>query len=456
VTHTRPLFRLVLAAALCVALAVPAGLTLATRAEAAAPLTIDIYGPGQSKLKVALAQPLYGPDANATAPVEAVDLQKHLVHNLDYLPFIERIAGGTILGGDRLDAFSGPDVDFRRFQLADADLLVTTGWFPAKEAGSWTVELRVFQAFTGKLLVGKAYYDITGPQIPRLADKFCAAFMEKLTGHGEFFLATLAFSKRLGPRDKERNIWTVGATGRDLTQVTDLKGLSMSPSWSNDGRYIIFTHLGARYHSLGVWDRATRQTHQIKFPGNTIIGPTFTPENKVAVSLASRGNPDIYLLNHIFRKEQVLVQNWAIDVSPSFSHDGTRMAFTSSRLGNPHIFLKDFTTGEEKRVTFNGNYNTDPDLSPDGTLVAFARRTSEGHRIFVMDLKSGRERQVTFGPGNDEQPAFAPDGYFLAFTSNRSGKYELYLTTRHGDTPKEVPTGPGEANFPAWGMVPGQ
>jgi TolB protein len=263
----------------------------------------------------------------------------------------------------------------------------------------------------------------------------------------------MAFTRRL-PGQEEKAIWTCSPLGRDLQRITSMGGFALSPTWSNDGRYIVFSHVGERYHSLGLWDRKTGKVSSKRYPGNTVIGPTFTPENKVAVSMASGGNPDIFLLSHTFEKEELLVDNWAIDVSPDMDAMGRRMAFVSSRLGNPHIFVLDTASGETRRVTFEGKYNTHPSMSPDGTLVVFSRMTDMGHRIFLHDLETGMERQLTFGPGNDEEPTFAPDGYFVAFSSDRAGRKQLYLTTRHGDAPRLIPTGEGAANFPAWGPDP--
>ncbi len=423
--------------------------TLFAAGPARAEVNIDIFGPGQTRLKLSVAEPLRRPAQDALPP-QAAELSQLLQTNINFLPFFERVPDEAILGGTTLDGFQLPDVDLKRFQLAGADLLLTTGW-----VGPETVELRVYEVFTGSIVVGKAYPKAKGDALPVVADKFCAALMEKLTGHGDFFRSAMAFVKRDG-ESLSKNIWTVSPTGSNLQQITQQDGICLSPDWSVDGRYIVFSHIGDRYHSLGIWDRLSGRVRTVKFPGNTIIGPTFTPDNKIAVGMAMAGNPDIYLINHMFKKEKPLVDNWAIDVSPSLSDDGTKMAFVSSRLGNPHIFLKDMDTNETRRVTTAGSYNTHPSISPDGSLVVFTRMTGDGHRIFLHDLKSGLERQLTFGPGSDEEPSFAPDGYFLAFTSNRSGNKQIYLTTRHGDPAKLVPTGPGDAEFPAWGRDPGK
>lgn len=418
---------------------------------AQAAMQIDIYGPGQNIVNLAMAQPL---GATSGQPVKGlgVELDKAIRDNLNFLPFMRLTDPKAILGGDVLQGYQPPNIDFKRFQLAGADMLITAGWPKGDSSGS-TVELRLYETFSGQFVFGNSYSGVVKNEIQDVADRFCADLMKALTGHGDFFLSTLAFVKS-GKGKYKRDVWLVKPTGKNLRQITDIPGTSMSPSWSKDGRFVVFSHMDEKSHALGVWDRLTNRVQRIRFPGNTVIGPVFMPDNKVAVSLSTGKYPDIFLLNHAFKKERAIEASGAINVSPSFDANGSKMAFCSSRLGGPQIFMKDLASGSVTRISKQGSYNSEPSMSPDGTLVAFSRLTDEGNRIFVQDLVTGIERQVTFGPGNDVLPAFAPDSYFLAFTSNRSGQNQIYLITRHGGDPKKVPTGSGDASFPRWGAIP--
>lgn len=434
-------------AALAFVMALPMIQPLATQAHAVT--IVDIYGPGQHIVKLAMASPLTGPTRAATSM--GAELDKAIRENLSFLPFMSLTPPAAVLGGTVLDAWQGTGLDFKRFQIAGADLLVTAYW-PSGDSNNSLVELRVFETFSGKFVFGNAYKGVNRNNVPDVADQFCADLMQALTGSGDFFRSTLAFARTAGP--KKRDIWLAKPTGKDLRQITNIAGTAMSPAWSPDGRYVVFSHLDDSTHALGVWDRLSNKVTRIRFPGNTVIGPAFMPDNRVAVSLSTGKYPDIFLLNHKFERERALEESPAINVSPTFDSTGTKMAFTSSRLGGPQIFMKDLRTGAVNRVSMNGGYNTEPSISPDGTLVAFTRLTDAGHRIFVQDMVTGQERQVSFGPGRDEQPSFAPDSYFVAFTSDRAGQKRIYLTTRHGGDPKMVPTGPGEASFPRWGKIP--
>lgn len=421
--------------------------SLLSAAAASAAVRVDIMNPGQNIVNLALATPLLGPDRAASGM--GMQLDNLVRQNLSFLPFMRLTDPKAVLGGSVLNGWEPPALDFKRFQLAGSDILVTAYW-PSGDSGSRPVQMRAFETNTGSRLFGKEYQNVSQKDLPEVADRFCADLLEILTGSGDFFRSTLAFVKKTGKM--AANVWIVKPTGRDLRQITNMPGEALSPSWSPDGRFVVFSHIDPKSHALGVWDRSTGKVQRIRFPGNVVIGPAFLPNNKVAVALSRGRYPVIYLLNHVFQKERVLEEHNSINVSPTFDKTGTKMAFTSSRLGGPQIFMKDLNSGAISRVSKNGTYNTEANLSPDGTLVVFSRMTEYGQRIFVQDLLSGQERQITFGPGSDEQPSFCADSYFIAFSSTRGGGHNIYLTTRHGGDAKQVPTGGGGAFFPRWGM----
>lgn len=413
---------------------------MACSAFAAAPADTHWVTNPQLRVRIAVAPPV-----GAAAPADQVS--RYLFENLSFLPFATIIDPRSVPGGAAQDVASGPTLDLRRFQLAGAHMLITSAWL--QEGGRPKAELRAFDVTTGKFVFGNSYANVETATAGDVADSFCADFMKALTGSGDFFRSTIAFIKTAGKTQKD--VWAVKPTGRNLRRITNMPGDALSPSWSKDGRFIIFSHVDVRTHGLGVWDATTGQVQRIRFPGNTVIGPFFMPDNKVAVSLSTGKNPGIFLLDHKFRRERTIENSASIDVSPSVDASGAKMAFVSSRMGNPHIFLKDMRTGAVKRISYDGKYNTEPSISPDGTLIAYSRMMGGGHRIFVYDLVKQTETQISNGPGSDEQPAFAPDNYFIAFTSTRGGVRQLYLTTRNGGDARRIPTGNGDASFAAWG-----
>ena len=404
----------------------------------AAPFTVDVIGVGDRMTNLVQALPVGG---SGRAPV----LQKALAANMALLPFVNIINPNGVPGGATVTTATAEGIDFKRFSLANAQLLITTNWVDSSQ-----VELRCFSVAQGSFMFGNRYAIGGGEDaLLDVADEFSADFLEAVIGNGALFRSGLAFIKSGGERKKD--VWSMRVNGRHLARLTNMQGEALSPSWSPDGRRVIFTHIDKRSHGLGVYDAGSKSVNRIKFPGNTVIGPAYMPDGRVAVSLTDGRNPSIFLLGHGLEKQRKLDESPSIDVSPSVDASGSLMAFTSNRMGGPQIFLKDLRSGSVRRVSQAGGYNTDPSISPDGTVIAYARQEGGGHRIFVQDLVTGQETQLTFGPGSDEEPAFAPDSYFIVFMSTRSGKKALYLTTRNGGEPRLLPTGPGDAAFPAWG-----
>lgn len=433
-------------------LAIVVLLATASSVFGASALNIDIYGPGQSRVNLFIAEPL---SKDAAVSLGAIPdnapqaLQQRIHANCAFLPFFTMLSGKDIVGGPNPGGYVGQNIDFNKFQLSRTDVLVTAAWLP-RPGGVGEVELRAYEVYTGRLVVGKGYGVNSPQQIPEVAARFCAELMEALTGQGDFFRSNVAFVKKEG---KRKQIYMSTAQGLNIQKITNLDGICVSPAWSHDGQKLAFVFLDSKVHNLCVWDRQTRNLQKKRLPGNTLIAPAFMRSGSVAISLDMRGNPDIYELNPDFSVGRVLEQHWGIDIGPDFDRSGQKMVFVSNRLGNPHVFLKDMGSGDVRRISLTGKYNTGPSISPDGSQVVFAQLVQGVHKLFLVDVATGRERQLTFGSGSDEDPTWSPDGYFIAFASNKSGPRQIYLTTKHGDEPILIPTGSGESASPAWGKL---
>ena len=126
---------------------------------------VDIYGPGQNMVNLALATPLTGPGQAATGLGK--ELGAAVESNLAFLPFMRLTPSSAVLGGTVLEAWQGAKLDFRRFQIAGADMLLTAYW-PAGDGRNGEVEVRLFETFSGKPVFGGAYKGVTSSNVPEM------------------------------------------------------------------------------------------------------------------------------------------------------------------------------------------------------------------------------------------------------------------------------------------------
>jgi TolB protein len=126
-----------------------------------------------------------------------------------------------------------------------------------------------------------------------------------------------------------------------------------------------------------------------------------------------------------FNAQSVLASNEPI-MSPTWSPDGSRIAYVSFDQKKPIVVVQNLAAGTTHVVAaFRGN-NSAPAWSPDGRTLAVALTKDGLTQIYRMAATGGTPQRLTDSQGIDTQPNFSPDGQWIAFTSDRGGSPQIY------------------------------
>jgi Tol biopolymer transport system component len=87
------------------------------------------------------------------------------------------------------------------------------------------------------------------------------------------------------------------------------------------------------------------------------------------------------------------------------------------------------TVVDMARLTHDAGLTESPSWSPDGSLLAFSSNRSGNAEIYVRRVEGGQEINITNDPAEDVQPAFSPDGKWIAFVSTRSSRTGIIKRT---------------------------
>jgi TolB protein len=177
----------------------------------------------------------------------------------------------------------------------------------------------------------------------------------------------IAFARSVGRGNTE--IFVANRDGSNLRRLTNYGGIDTNPAWSPTGREIAFTSNRAGSVQIYVMSAEGTDLRRVTFEGRYNDGVTWSP-------------------------------------------DGTKIAHSSRRQDNLHdIAVTDLVTMQTLYLTEGvpGSHEA-PSFSPDGRKLAFASsrssRTGTDVQIFIMDLDGGNWRQVT-SEGNNFAPSWS-------------------------------------------------
>ena len=112
-----------------------------------------------------------------------------------------------------------------------------------------------------------------------------------------------------------------------------------------------------------------------------------------------------------------LTDSDAVDFDPSWSPDGSRIAFSSVRDGAAEIYVMSADGSAQTRLTDKEARNYYPSWSPDGSLIAFTSYGDGNAEIYVMNADGSAQTRLTNNEAVDSRPSWSPDGLRIAFDS---------------------------------------
>ncbi len=261
---------------------------------------------------------------------------------------------------------------------------------------------------------------------------------------------------------RDNGIWRIDADGQNLVRVTRPGGLVVSPAWHPDGTRFAFTEIKDYVGALIIQSLATgtRVTVPTTVSG-TNNGASFSPDgSKIVFGRVAEEGTDLFeadVTRMCCAHRLTTTGKYAANLTPTYSPDGRRIAFMSTRAGSPQIYAMDADgTDQAVLVPFDAGEtgaSYAPDWSPDGTTVAFGRDAAGGRQLFTWQVGTGRPaKQQTSTGRQNEDPSWAADSRHLVFRSNRTGRDQLWIVDLETGTSRQLPT-PGGARLPAWSPI---
>jgi len=229
-----------------------------------------------------------------------------------------------------------------------------------------------------------------------------------------------------------------------FSAVTNFAGVEAQPSFSPDGRSVVFVSDRGGQYDLWVGLANGGSPLRITSDSHVEAQPRWSPDGaRIAYARMNEGGTsDIWLVPPLGGTPRRLLPDAA---DPAWSPDGRTLAFVNLQTNT--LWLCEATGGNARALTKEeaGVYPRQPAFSRDGRRLAFARRRS-GPRgeLAVADIGTGQVRLLTSEDVLVLSPAWSADDRYLYFASSRGGTVNLWKISSAGGQPQPVTTGQGD------------
>lgn len=263
-------------------------------------------------------------------------------------------------------------------------------------------------------------------------------------------------------------IWACDWDGANHHQVTHEKSYCITPvfipvkeRYSNDQFLYVSYKMGKpKICIASLHDGLGKKFIELR--GNQLLPAISQRKDKIAFISDASGSADLFLQpfsadrGAVGKPVQLFSYPQSSQASPTFSPDGSKLAFVSNKDGSPRIYTIPAVFHSKRAtpqlISRQNRENSCPAWSPDGKKLAYSAKTKGTRQIWIYDFESGQEWQLTDGGGNKENPSWAQDSKHIVFNSTDGNISELYLVNLNQPEVVKITNGPGLKHYPTWGI----
>ncbi|MDR2008257.1 MAG: DPP IV N-terminal domain-containing protein [Alphaproteobacteria bacterium] len=181
----------------------------------------------------------------------------------------------------------------------------------------------------------------------------------------------------------------------------------------------------------------------------TIFAPSFSYDGKMIVYMDFyEGRSEIFLYDVYFKKIMRLANFKGLSLAPSFSRDNKKIILAVANEGSTHIYEVSLKSGTIAKLTSGYSINIPGNYSLNNQYVVFNSDRAGSPKIYTLNPRDGIVNRLSKGIGNYYTPSFAPNSNLILFTKIYSGDFQIGLLSLSGS--EKIVSHDTFAESPSW------
>ncbi len=290
-----------------------------------------------------------------------------------------------------------------------------------KRGSNFVFDLFLFDAKQEKAVLGKRYLG-QKREADDIAHRFANEIIRLFTGQGGAFGSKIVFVS-----GSQLSLVRLGDSS--AKKITRAQGIPRAPSWSPDGKKILFTQMKGDEGDLFTVSGRGGKSKQITFLPGTELDVSLAPDGKSFVSSVEiSGTRSLAIFNLRGRLTLKLTESLAKDKTPAWSPDGNTIAFSSNLEGKNYAIYLIAAGGGLPRKWYAraGSDCEQPAWAPSGNALVFVCTVNGSRQVFMKQLDQTEPVQLTF-QGDCQSPSFSPNEQFIAYSRTLNGSSNIAI-----------------------------
>lgn len=239
---------------------------------------------------------------------------------------------------------------------------------------------------------------------------------------------------------------------RSLTKVTESKNPCTQPGGSTESDVLFFSMQVDGATNIYKKENPIAPAQVQITSGNSCYDAVYcVASDRVAFSRWVNNNYDIYMMPATKGNALIPVTETTgvYEEYPSFSPDGSLLAYQKNRGKEGEIWIKNVNTGENMLL----GKGVRPSISPDGKKIVYAKvESSSTCNIWIMDIDGSNAQQLTGSKGEYSlNPKWSPSGKKIVFQTNKKkSNYDICVMNANGTGLVQLTTNESSDWYPFW------